>query len=146
MSKLFTATKLVVNYYDEGLRMPGPNSHIRTIIDRKACKVSIKHLRATGKLFYETKIPVSKEKIEEFFKALEQYKWEEDYSIPVCDGFSWDTTIKNNGKVIIKSKGTIEAPEWTLDLEQRIHSMIEDADASDFPILWGNLFEDEDEE
>lgn len=67
---------------------------------------------------YETSIPVSPEMTENFFRELSSADWQEDYSILVCDGFCWEMSLKCGASVIIKSKGTVDAPPETEKLEK----------------------------
>jgi len=136
-------TSIVINWEDQGLRMPGPDSFYRTTLNRKTNTLSIKHMRYGERYYWETVLPVSEEKMEQFFSLALKTDWEPDYSVMVCDGFRWDMRFKNGTRVVKKTQGTIDAPEETIELTKIIYSMIEDQLSTDFPQLWGYSPENE---
>ena len=62
--------------------------------------------------------------LDEFFDRLENHyhieDWKKDYSIPVCDGFSWSCTYRTEDKTDHKVKGTIEPPPMGTELVEEI--------------------------
>ena len=62
--------------------------------------------------------------LDEFFDRLENHyhieDWKKDYSIPVCDGFSWSCTYRTEDKTDHKVKGTIEPPPMGTELVEAI--------------------------
>ena len=132
-------TKVIINWYDQGLRMPGPNDHIRTTINLEKRRISVAHVRPNGTYFYKTEVAAEEEALNNLFEAFRQIDWKSDYSVAVCDGFEWDMTLKGAGETVLKTHGTIDSPEGSKELEEMIYEMINDSGSSDFPMLFGNL-------
>ena len=57
-----------LDWYDCGPSVFGPLSHVRTVVSRNSSSITIKHMKDPG-IFYESRIPVKKESIEEFFNV-----------------------------------------------------------------------------
>ena len=136
---------VIINWYDQGLRRPGPDDHFRTTINFEKKRITVAHVRPNGSYFYKTEVPATDESLQKLLSLFKNIAWEPDYTIPVCDGFEWDMTIKDSTSPI-KSHGTIGAPEGTKEIEELIYDMINESGSSDFPMLFGNLstFYDED--
>ena len=58
--------------------------------------------------------PLDKREAEAFFTTLEKdikvHDWDADYSVFVCDGWSWKCTIRYSGGTIKTIAGTVSAP------------------------------------
>jgi hypothetical protein len=65
-----------------------------------------------------------KNNIETFFQYLEKsvciQNWNDDYSVPVCDGFCWKTIIRFSDHSCKIVKGTVEPPPFAKDIEKQI--------------------------
>lgn len=135
-----------LDWYDCGLHAPGPESHIRTRFNRLKGILSIGHMKTGSEFYYETRIPVSEEMTEKFFRELSSVNWQEDYTVEVCDGFSWEMRLKSGTAVVTKSSGTVYAPPETEKLEKMLREMIEESGCLECPMFWGSTPEEDDEE
>ena len=58
--------------------------------------------------------PLDKRIADEFFTLLENdikaHEWADDYSVFVCDGWSWRCKIRLSDRTVKTIKGTVEAP------------------------------------
>ena len=70
---------------------------------------------------------VSKNSVKEFFNKLSTdvkiLEWNDDYSVPVCDGYHWDVIIRFSDKSIKKVQGTVEPPTNGNLLEEMIYEL-----------------------
>lgn len=133
-----------LDWYDCGLSTFSPLSHVRTMISRNSSSITIKHMKDPG-IFYESRIPVKKESTEEFFNALSAVDWETNYSVSVCDGYSWEMILKSGTSTVTRVKGTVVPPSETKELERMIRDMIDASGCPEIPPLWGNCYEENEE-
>lgn len=72
---------------------------------------------------------ISKNDVKEFFiKVITDVKileWNDDYSVPVCDGHHWDVIIRFSDKSIKKVQGTVEGPTNGKLLEEMIYELVQ---------------------
>ena len=109
----------------------------KVVLSRFDRLLYVKHYNGSDKLLYETKAAVSEDLAEDFFEELEKIKWEEDYSIPVCDGWAWEMVLgKGKGKDF-KAVGTVEAPPEAEKLTAMINKMLCESYCPEAPHLWG---------
>lgn len=70
---------------------------------------------------------VSKNNVKEFFTKLitdvKILEWNDDYSVPVCDGYHWDVIIRFSDKSIKRVQGTVEGPTNGKLLEEMIYEL-----------------------
>lgn len=71
---------------------------------------------------------VSKNNIKDFFTKLiadvKILEWNDDYSVPVCDGHHWDIIIRFSDKSTKKIQGTVEPPTNGKQLEEMIYELV----------------------
>lgn len=74
------------------------------------------------------KYKISNSEIEEFFRKLitdvKVLQWNDDYSVPVCDGWHWDIIINFCDKSIKKISGTVKPPTNGKVLEKMIYKLV----------------------
>jgi len=72
---------------------------------------------------------VDKDEMSDFFEALVNIysidKWDEDYEVEVCDGYSWNVKIRFTNGTTKKCIGTVEAPPRGNELENRILALVD---------------------
>ena len=52
----------------------------------------------------------------------------DDYSVPVCDGYSWELRLYSRKKLIRKIAGTVEAPPLGEEIQNIINGIVGEAD------------------
>lgn len=76
----------------------------------------------------EYKYKVNRKEIERFFRFIEHEirveSWEDDYSILVYDGWSWEFSIRYSDNNIKKVIGTVESPPQGKRLEEHINNLV----------------------
>jgi len=74
---------------------------------------------------YEYKIDASK--MDAFFNILvtkiKVQTWNADYSVEVCDGWSWDCKIRYSDNTVKKIAGTVEPPPRGNQLRNQIYKL-----------------------
>ena len=90
----------------------------------------IKHLLYNGlsdKPVEEYNYIVNTIKMDEFFDMLvtkiKIQDWNEDYSVEVCDGWSWECKIRHSDNTIKQVVGTVEPPTRGEQLKNRIFKL-----------------------
>ena len=78
--------------------------------------------RADDVACYKTLIPNNCK-----YKGLNVWN-QNDYSVPVCDGYCWDLRLFSGKKIIRKISGTVEAPP----LGEQIQSIISEIVGEDY--------------
>ena len=72
---------------------------------------------------------VSRNQCEGFFSFLRDValvdEWQNDYSVLVCDGWSWESKIRYSNNTIKKVNGTVKPPPFGNDIAERILAMAE---------------------
>lgn len=65
---------------------------------------------------------------EAFFDFLESDisidGWEDDYSVPVCDGWHWVLTIRHSDNCVKKVEGTVEPPPRGKEIDRAIRKLV----------------------
>lgn len=66
----------------------------------------------SGILTGKGRVKLNIKDVEEFFDLLETVSvdWKSDYSVEVCDGFSWKLSMYNSSHKVNKVCGTVESP------------------------------------
>ena len=93
---------------------------------------TIKYLQYNGLSEKPVKVfdyKIMKAEMNTFFDRLvsdiKVQNWEEDYSIPVCDGWSWKLKIRHSNNTVKKVKGTVEPPPRGKLLKTIIYKLID---------------------
>jgi len=76
----------------------------------------------------ECEYSIDKQQCEAFFIFLSEEvkidEWLNDYSVPVCDGWSWDVQIRHSDHSIKKVSGTVEPPPHGIEIERSIRKLV----------------------
>lgn len=139
-------SRFVLDWYDNGPRMENADCHVRTVFSRDSRTLIIRHMKGGKGMYYETRIPATTEMTEEFFRLVTLHEWEDDYSVPVCDGYSWEMTLMSGRSAVTRSRGTVCAPPRTRLLEEMLREIVQKSGCTDVPPLWGNDFWEEEED
>lgn len=90
----------------------------------------IKHLQYNGlseKPVKEFDYKISSAEMNTFFDFLVSrikiQDWNEDYSIPVCDGWSWEFKMRHSNDTVKKAMGTVEPPPRGKQLRSSIYKL-----------------------
>lgn len=51
--------------------------------------------------------------------------WDEDYSVPVCDGWSWEFKMRHSNNTVKKVIGTVEPPPRGEILKKLIYQLVD---------------------
>lgn len=90
----------------------------------------IKHLQYNGlseKPVNEFDYKIGTAKMSTFFDQLVSrimiQNWNEDYSVPVCDGWSWEFKMRYSDNAVKKVIGTVEPPPRGKQLRSSIYKL-----------------------
>lgn len=90
----------------------------------------IKHYQYNGIFnhpFSEYNYKVNASEMDEFFKFLiieiKVQSWNDDYSVEVCDGCSWECKIRYSDNTVKKITGTVEPPPRGNQLKNWIYKL-----------------------
>lgn len=75
----------------------------------------------------EYEYTVDSNKIDEFFNIIvtktKILDWQDDYSVEVCDGWTWECKIRHSDNTVKKAVGTIEPPPGEKQLKNLINEL-----------------------
>ena len=90
----------------------------------------IKHFQYNGlseKPVNEFDYKISSAEMNTFFDLLVSrikiQDWNEDYSVPVCDGWSWEFKMRHSNNTVKKVIGTVEPPPRGKQLRSSIYKL-----------------------
>jgi hypothetical protein len=121
-------TSIEIKNISCGICSPGEISTETLIIYRKG---KIKHLQFNGL----SEIPVNeyvynvyKNKMDKFFDdictKIKIQEWKDDYSVEVCDGYTWECKIRHSDNTIKRVVGTIDPPPNGRQLNNLINKLV----------------------
>jgi hypothetical protein len=118
---------LETEWINMGLIGPGEVSRHRVEVDRRSCE--IRHLVSILGAEERTKphvYPLAAAACEDFFIDLEKQRpdrWEDDYSVPMLDGWAWKLRVIYKNAVEKRAKGNETPPPGGEEIQRSIRAL-----------------------
>lgn len=132
-------TTFKLHWYDCGLSYGYDVVYEEITVNRNRNKLVFVQYNGFRDEVGSEEIKLNKADVQIFFEFLEtnEAKWKTDYSVRVCDGWSWELRMGHSSHRIKKIYGTVEYPPKGKRIEKYIRSFIKKGKSLIHPRMFG---------
>ena len=137
MSDRITTFKL--DWYDCGLCCIEDVVHERLTISRNKNALEFVRFNGRGDPLSSETIGIQQASVDSLFSLLEHLDthWGTDYRVDVCDGSSWEITVRYSTNKTKHIHGTVEYPPYGPEVENQIRQILRQYQTFLEPIIFG---------
>lgn len=134
-------TSFSIDWYRCGLCNPLDKVHEKTTVYLRKRIIKIEKFNGLNELLGKEEYFVPGNHVHNFFDCINKMDlnntWEKDYSVPVCDGATWEMRLRYSDRTIKLIVGTVEKPDKGQEIESMIEDMLVRAKCIESPMLFG---------